>query len=82
MTVSLERPNGSKTRKSGKAKEQSNGMTYTLHIKKNGKRIEIIKLYCDCGRSIFVRADQDTEPVICGLCHGTFQWQQLMFDLG
>lgn len=82
MTVSLDQPSGSKTGKNGKAKEQGGGVTYVLHLKKNGKRVEIIKLYCDCGRSIFVRADQGPEPVICGLCNSIFQWQQLMFDLG
>ena len=43
-------------------------------------KVEVVTLFCNCGRSVFIDADEiDQIDVICGRCNGTFQWQQLSF---
>ncbi|GAB4456381.1 MAG: hypothetical protein Kow0031_37640 [Anaerolineae bacterium] len=43
-------------------------------------RIEVVALFCNCGRSVFVDVDEAEQlEVICGRCDSSFQWQQLSF---
>ncbi len=50
-----------------------------LRDRENG-RVEVVALYCNCGRSIFVPPKEvDETSVTCNDCNSQFRWQQLTF---
>ncbi|RMF00618.1 MAG: hypothetical protein D6768_12390 [Chloroflexi bacterium] len=70
------------------SKPANNVVHYPLKTDRNGRhvkhpsrgRINLIVLHCNCGRSIFVDADEASQlDVMCNRCHSAFQWQQLTF---
>ncbi|MCB0192678.1 MAG: hypothetical protein KDJ65_12100 [Anaerolineae bacterium] len=82
------RLNGSK--KNGVKKRQAQGVTFTVHKNKQGQfyhhphkgRVEVVALYCDCGRSILVSPKEvKGKPIICGVCDSAFRWQQLSLGM-
>ena len=87
MTIGLDNKPG----KNGTPKKKANGNGAHLvktdkkgHyvFKHQGKRMQVVALYCDCGRSILVNPkDIENAPIICSLCNSSFSWQQLSFPL-
>jgi hypothetical protein len=71
-----------------KADSAPTGATYPLHTDAAGHylhhpqqgRLEVVALYCNCGRSIFVEAEAAPKmAVTCDRCRSAFLWQQLSF---
>lgn len=69
-------------------KRKRNTLAYPVKHERKGRtlnhphkgKIEVVALFCNCGRSVFVDIDEaDQLEVICGRCDGVFQWQQLSF---
>lgn len=79
------------TKKSGKRTEEpGNGLTYLTPTDQlgqyvytqNKKRVMVVPLFCDCGRSILVSPKEIRDaPIICSLCNSSFSWQQLTLAL-
>ena len=90
MTIGFDKGASKKARKNGGKKDKNNSATYVVQTEQQEKfifhqqrkRITVISLYCDCGRSILVKPkDVEDAPVICSLCNSSFSWQQLSFRL-
>ena len=90
MTVNLDKSASKQAKKKGAKKHKANGATFVVQTRQQGqyifhqqrKRIEVISLFCDCGRSILVRPkDVEDAPILCSLCNSSFSWQQLSFSL-
>ena len=90
MTTGFDRGASKKGRKNGAKKNEGNEATYVVQTEQHGefifrqqrKRVTVVALYCDCGRSILVKPkDVEDAPVICSLCNSSFSWQQLAFKL-
>jgi hypothetical protein len=71
-----------------KADSPAPGATYALNTGATGDyvyhpergRLEVVALYCNCGRCIFVETEAAPKmAVTCDRCHSAFLWQQLSF---
>ncbi len=71
-----------------KREHTSNVVTYHLQTNHQGKyidhpqqgKIELVALHCNCGRSIFVNAEESSRMnIVCADCDSGFLWQQLSF---
>lgn len=90
MAGNLNDPPANGSKKNGVKKSQTRGATFTIRTGKNGRyynhpqkgQIEVVALYCDCGRSVLVSPKElKGETIICSLCDSAFRWQQLTFGL-
>ena len=90
MTIGFDKGASKKARKNGAKKNDDDGVTYVVQteqqeafiFRQQRKRITVVSLYCDCGRSILVKPkDVEDAPVICSLCNSSFSWRQLSFKL-
>ena len=90
MADHLNDPSSNGSKKNGVKKRQAQGATFTVHRHKRGHfyhhpqegRIEVVAVFCDCGRSILVTPKElKGKPIICSLCDSAFRWQQLTLGM-
>lgn len=90
MATGLDNAAPKKVKKKSPKKKRANGATHVVKAKQPGqyiykhqqKRIKVVALFCNCGRSILVKPDEIQDaPILCSLCNSAFHWEQLAFPL-
>lgn len=90
MAGHLNDPSPSGPKKNGVKKRQARGATFTVRSNNRGQffrhpqkgQVEVIALYCDCGRAVLVTPRElKSKAILCTACNSAFRWQQLSLGM-
>ena len=86
MTNGFDNTSQGTLQKGRSKKRKINGANHTIKTDQNGQhyqhpqrgRVNVVSLYCDCGRSILVSPKEAKNGhITCSRCSSSFRWQQL-----